>query len=88
MKVRQLPLRQYIEQALRLAQYRLDPESPLIVAHVPGADGFYAQGESVEDAREALTDVIEGNVLLALQLGLPVPHLPNIEIVELEIAAP
>lgn len=86
MKVRQLPLRAYIEQALRLAEYEPDPESGVVVARVPGADGFYAQGASVEDARSALADVIEGNVLLALQLGLPIPQLPNVEILEQNVA--
>jgi predicted RNase H-like HicB family nuclease len=55
----------------------------MVIARVPGADGFYAQGTSVEEARAELADVIEGNVLLALQLNLPVPALPGVDILDL-----
>ena len=36
---------------------------------------FFAQGETFEEARANLQDVIEGNLLLALQLGLEIPKL-------------
>ena len=85
MKVRQFSLRDYLHKALHLAVYTPD-EDGLIVASVPGADGFYAQGTTVEEAREALADVVEGNVLLALQLGLAIPQLPGFELLEQDVA--
>jgi len=42
--------------------------------------GFFAQGDSFEEARENLRDAMEGNVILALQLGFEIPHLKGIEI--------
>jgi hypothetical protein len=42
--------------------------------------GFFAQGDAFEEARENLRDVIEGNVLLALQLDLPIPHIPGVAV--------
>jgi predicted RNase H-like HicB family nuclease len=84
MKVRQFSLRDYLRRALELAEYSRD-EHGIMIAKVPGADGFYAQGNSVEEARAHLADVIEGNVLLALQLDLPVPGLPGVEIVEEDV---
>jgi predicted RNase H-like HicB family nuclease len=53
---------------------------------VPNTNGFYAQGSSVEVARTELEDVIEGNILLALQLKLPIPNLPNFTILEANVA--
>ncbi len=85
MKVRQFSMRLYLQKALQLAEYERD-EDGVVVARVPGADGFYAQGESVEEARSELADVVEGNVLLALQLGLEVPKLPDIEFLEQDVA--
>src|SRR5207247_9865726 len=70
-KVRVLSLSRYVEAALRLAEYERDEEG-IVIAQVPMASGFYAQGETFEDARENLRDVLEANVLLALQLGLPI----------------
>ena len=78
-------MRLYLQKALQLAEYERD-EDGVVVARVPGADGFYAQGESVEEARSELADVVEGNVLLALQLGLEVPKLPDIEFLEQDVA--
>jgi predicted RNase H-like HicB family nuclease len=65
-------LGRYIEAALAKAEYERD-EAQVIIAHVPDAPGFFAQGETFEEARENLRDVVEGNVLLALQLGLTIP---------------
>ena len=81
MKVKQFSLRDYLERALQLAEYERD-ENSVIVARVPNADGFYAQGDTVEAARHELADVIEGNVILALQLGFEIPTLPGIEVAE------
>jgi predicted RNase H-like HicB family nuclease len=81
MKVKQFSLRDYLERALALAEYERD-ENGMFVARVPNTDGFYAQGNSVEEARHELTDVIEGNIILALQLGFEIPKLPGIDFTE------
>lgn len=80
-KVRLLPLSRYLEAALRLAEYERD-EDGVILAHVPGASGFFSQGDSFEEARENLRDAIEGNVLLALQLDFPIPAIEGVIIEE------
>ena len=80
-KVRTFSLLRYVDAALALADYTRD-EDGVIVAIVPNASGFYAQGDTFEEARANLRDVIEGNVLLALQLGLPLPTMPGVPIEE------
>ena len=85
MKVKQFSLRLYVERALQLAEYEPD-EDGVVVARVPQASGFYAQGATVEEARTELADVIEGNVLLALQLGLDIPRLPDFPVLEQDVA--
>ena len=85
MTVKQFSLREYIQRALELAEYVAD-EDGVVIARVPNTNGFYAQGSSVEMARTELEDVIEGNVLLALQLKLPIPVLPNFTILEANVA--
>ena len=84
MKVRQFSLRLYVERALQLAEYVADEHG--VVARVPQASGFYAQGASVEEARSELAEVVEGNVLLALQLGLEIPRLPDFSVLEQDVA--
>jgi len=85
-KILSFSLLRYVEAALRQAEYERD-ENGVIIAQVPGASGFFAQGETFEDARLNLRDVIEGNVLLALQLGFPIPPVPGVEIEEQDAEA-
>ena len=77
--VRVLSISRYMQAALKKAEYVPD-EHGVIIARVPGAQGFYSQGETFEDARENLRDAIEGNLTLALQLGLPIPTIDDIVI--------
>jgi len=83
-KIKIFTLSRYVENALKLAKYEVD-ENGVIIAIVPEASGFFAQGDSFEEARENLKDVIEGNVLLALQLGLDVPVLEGVSIEERDV---
>lgn len=79
-------LSRYVEAALRLAAYE-QAEDGITIANVPNAQGFFAQGENVEEARANLEDVIEGNVLVALQLGWDIPTLPGVTIEEQDVEA-
>lgn len=82
-KVQLFRLSEYVEAALKSAEYERD-EDGTIVAKVPNASGFFSQGDTVEEARENLRDAIEGNVMLALQLGIQVPNIPGVTIEERE----
>jgi len=86
MKVKVFSLARYVEEALKRAEYSRD-ENGVVIAKVPKASGFIAQGDSFEEARENLRDVIEGNVLLALQLGFEIPRVEGIEIEERRVAS-
>ncbi len=86
MKVKAFSLTRYVEEALKRAEYSRD-EKGVVIAKVPKASGFFAQGDSFEEARENLREVIEGNVLLALQLGLEIPRIRGIEIKERQVAS-
>lgn len=85
-RLRTFSLLRYVEAALALAEYARD-ENGVVIAVVPGASGFFAQGDTFEEARANLRDVIEGNVLLALQLGLPIPVVPGVSIEEQDVQA-
>jgi predicted RNase H-like HicB family nuclease len=80
-RVRFFSISRYVEAALTQAEYERD-ENDVVIATVPGASGFFAQGDNFEEARLNLRDVIEGNVLLALQLGLEIPVISGVTIEE------
>lgn len=81
MKVKVFSLARYVEEALKRAEYSRD-ENGVVIAKVPNASGFFAQGDGFEETRAHLREVIEGNVLLALQLGLEIPRIEGVEIKE------
>lgn len=85
-KVRLFSLLSYVTAALAQADYAHD-EDGVIIAQVPGAIGFFAQGDTFEEARANLRDVIEGNVMLALQLGWAIPAMKGIIIEEQDAEA-
>ena len=85
MKVKVFSLVRYLEQALKKAEYTRD-EDGIVIAKVPRAPGFFAQGTSVEEARDSLREVIEQHVLLALQLGLKFPPINGVAIAEHQVA--
>ncbi|MCS6804931.1 MAG: type II toxin-antitoxin system HicB family antitoxin [Acidobacteriota bacterium] len=85
MKIKVFSLARYVEEALKKAEYARD-EDGVVIAKVPTVSGFFAQGDSFEEARENLREVIEGNVLLALQLGLEIPRIEGVEILERRVA--
>ncbi len=84
-KTKYFVLSKYVEAALKKAEYSKD-ENGIIIAKIPGASGFFAQGDTFEEARANLQDVIEGNVILALQLGLEIPQIEGVEIKEIDYA--
>lgn len=84
--VKVFPLSQYLQMALERAEYESD-ENGVIVARVPGVASFFSQGETLEEARENLRDAIEGNLSLALQLGLPIPAIEGILVEEQDVQA-
>jgi len=85
-KIRMLSISYYIQAALEQAEYEQD-ENGVVIARVPGASGFFSQGETFEEARDNLRDAIEGNVTLALQLGLPIPALEGVPVEEQDVPA-
>jgi predicted RNase H-like HicB family nuclease len=84
-KAKSFSLSAYIEQALKMAEYERD-ENGVVVASVPNISGFFSQGENFEEARHNLQDAIEGNLLVALQLGFEIPQIAGVEMKDVDYA--
>ena len=67
---------EYITAALSKANYKILDNSEY-VATVPGLQGVWATGKTIEGARTELVEVIEGWIALRLRLGLPIPSMDN-----------
>ena len=84
--IRIFPLLGYVEEALKRAEYHPDDQR-VFIGKVPECPGFFAQGNTRKEAEQNLRDVIEGNLLLALQLGFEIPPIKGITIQYVETNA-
>ena len=67
---------EYVTAALSNANYKI-LDNGEYVATVPGLQGVWATGKTIEGARTELVEVIEGWIALRLRLGLPIPSIDN-----------
>lgn len=72
-------LRDYIEQAMRLAHYELidQPETPYY-GEIPGLQGVMAVGSTLEECRANLEDALDEWLALGLQLNHEIPKLDGV----------
>ncbi len=69
---------EYIQRALGKAEYKR-LEDMTWFAEIPGYEGVWANGESVEKCRKELIEVLEEWLLLKLKDGDSVPIIEGIE---------
>lgn len=65
---------EYIDAALNRAHYELIDDPEPFYGEVKELPGVYATGETLEQCRENLREVIEGWILLSVRRDLPIPE--------------
>ena len=70
-------IRQYVEEALRHAQYD-KLEDGTFYGEIPRLRGVLAVGETLEECRNQLAEVVEEWVLVRVAKGLAIPPLGKI----------
>jgi len=73
-------IHEYIETALRHAHYEIIKDEQPYYGEVPGLQGVWATGKSLEECRQNLTEVVDGWVLVRLARGLPIPPIGKMQI--------
>ncbi|MGH2544471.1 MAG: type II toxin-antitoxin system HicB family antitoxin [Ardenticatenaceae bacterium] len=72
-------LTEYICAAMKRATYEILPNGTYY-AEIPGLQGVYANAATLEECRTELQEVLEGWILLGLQLGHPLPVVDGIDL--------
>lgn len=72
-------IRQYVEEALKRARYD-KLEDGMFCAHVPRLRGVLATGETLEQCRSQLAEVVEEWVLIRVAKRLAIPRLGRVEV--------
>ena len=75
---------EYIKEALNRARYEIIKDEEPYYGEVPGLQGVWATGKTLEECRRNLADVIDGWIIVRLRRGLPIPPLGECIIEESE----
>jgi predicted RNase H-like HicB family nuclease len=66
---------EYITAALRRAEYKIIESDEPVFVSVPGLNGAWATGKTIEGARAELIEVIEEWLVLGIKLGHTIPEI-------------
>ena len=75
---------EYIEESLKRAHYEIINDEEPFYGEVKELKGIWATGNTLEECRKNLRDVIEGLILVSIKKGLNIPKLGNVEIKEVK----
>ena len=73
-------LLRYIQTALDWAHYELIEDEEPFYGEVPGLEGVWATGKTLEACRNNLAEAVEDWLLFSIAKGLPIPSLGNVTI--------
>jgi predicted RNase H-like HicB family nuclease len=65
----------YIAAALEKAQYELIEDEEPFYGCIPGLDGVWAAGKTLEECRRHLAEALEDWVVFSLQRGAEIPEI-------------
>lgn len=66
---------QYIQAALENARYEMVDDEEPYYGEVPGLEGVWSSGNTLEECRKNLEEVIDEWVIVRLAKGLPIPQI-------------
>jgi predicted RNase H-like HicB family nuclease len=79
-------LLEYIQAALRHANYEILPDDGSYYGEIPECNGVYANAKVLKDCREELREVMEEWVLFRIHKNLQLPIIDGIELLIKEVA--
>ncbi len=75
---------EFIQLALDKAKYEIIEDEESYYGEVPGLDGVWATGKTLEECRRNLAETIDGWIIVRLRKGLPIPQIGQHKIEELQ----
>lgn len=73
-------IQQYINAALRIARYEFVEDGQTYFASVPGLQGVWSEGATIEECRQTLAEVIEDWVWAHVRHGVEVPPVNGVRV--------
>jgi predicted RNase H-like HicB family nuclease len=78
---------EYIEEALKRAHYEIIEDEEPYYGEIEELKGVWATGNSLEECRMNLKEVIEGWILVSVKNNIPIPELGVYKISEIKFEA-
>lgn len=73
-------LTDYIQAAMRKAQYEILPDREGFFGNIPELQGVWANADTLEACREELQEVLEEWIIVGLKMGDPIPIIDGFEL--------
>jgi predicted RNase H-like HicB family nuclease len=73
-------LTEYVQAALKKANYEILPDDGSYYGEIPGFQGVYANANTLEECRNELREVLEDWILLGISRHLALPIIDGIEL--------
>jgi len=73
-------IKEYIEAALGKAKYEIIDDEEPYYGEIPGLDGIWASGKTLEECRNNLAEVVDGWLIVRLRRGLNIPDRKEIRV--------
>ena len=73
-------LTEYLEAAMRRANYEILPDDDTFYGDIPGFEGVYANSDNLETCRSELREVLEEWILISISRHLPLPVIDGIDL--------
>lgn len=71
---------EYINEALGLAKYEIIDDEDPYYGEIPGIQGVWASGRTLEECRQRLKDTLDEWIILSFNRGLPIPEINGINL--------
>ena len=73
-------LLEYIEEGLKRARYEIIKDDEPYYGEIPELEGVWTTGNSLEECRQNLREVLDGWILVRVKKGLVIPPLGEIKV--------
>ena len=73
-------IREYISKAMVKAEYKIYEEDSSFYGEIPGFQGVYSIGETLEECRKVLEEVLEEWLLLGIWFHHDIPVVDGLEL--------
>jgi predicted RNase H-like HicB family nuclease len=73
-------LTEYLQQALERAHYEIIQDSEPYYGEIPGLEGVWATGVTLEECRRNLASALEDWLFFSIAQGLPIPPVGTVSL--------